>query len=559
MKKVSKRFIPIAVVLFIASAVFYYSYLASTYEKTAQNNLNQVYNVTQKDIYLGSKNPLTAQRAEGFKPRADLPTWPLTDQIDWSADPYNDNNWRFQLNAWRMIDPYFQDYFKTDNPERLLEAFTFVRDWYDFHIINRNKNDYAWYDMSMGIRGLYIAYFISADGQGIISLSEADKEILDTLAKEHVKITHKIGISSGNHGFFQVSGLALICKVKFEAKFCKNELKFARHQAKALMEKQFTPEGIHKENSPSYHFFAYKIVNRLGAFRHVLDEAELKKIASHRPWLVFPNNDIAAIGDSAGKSKPLLEDTHKTCFDSGRCFALAPFEPSGYAIVRDLPSESPDSMLFVTGMAYNTIHAHSDALSFELFEFGRMIFVDSGKYGYKKDQKRAYILSGAAHNTISLSNKNNDVEALELTGSLLETTRIEGDNFIIRGQAEFSKLFTQHREIRYNPSHSIKITDTLTRGRLLRSDKTTQYVSSLHFAEDIKPKLTETGFSAKIGNHFIIGHLKNKECELLLARGQKDPLLGWKSVDYLKLSPISVVQAKCPQSTQEIAWDIAFN
>ena len=55
-------------------------------------------------------NAVTAaerQSTLGFQPpgRTDLPPWPLVLPLDWNADPYNDSNWRFHLNAWRMLDP----------------------------------------------------------------------------------------------------------------------------------------------------------------------------------------------------------------------------------------------------------------------------------------------------------------------------------------------------------------------------------------------------------------------------------------------------------------------
>ncbi len=43
-----------------------------------------------------------------FKPRKDATPWPLQLPLDWSADPFKDNNWLFQVHAWRMIDPLLQ-------------------------------------------------------------------------------------------------------------------------------------------------------------------------------------------------------------------------------------------------------------------------------------------------------------------------------------------------------------------------------------------------------------------------------------------------------------------
>ena len=43
--------------------------------------------------------------AQGFKPRKDVESWQFSMPIAWNADPFKDENWRFQLQAWRLIDP----------------------------------------------------------------------------------------------------------------------------------------------------------------------------------------------------------------------------------------------------------------------------------------------------------------------------------------------------------------------------------------------------------------------------------------------------------------------
>ena len=38
--------------------------------------------------------------------RRDLPPLPFRLPFDWHADPLSDRNWMFNLQAWRMLDPY---------------------------------------------------------------------------------------------------------------------------------------------------------------------------------------------------------------------------------------------------------------------------------------------------------------------------------------------------------------------------------------------------------------------------------------------------------------------
>ena len=38
-------------------------------------------------------------RKSGFKPRKDMPPWPVVLPVAWDANPFGDRNWRFQLHA----------------------------------------------------------------------------------------------------------------------------------------------------------------------------------------------------------------------------------------------------------------------------------------------------------------------------------------------------------------------------------------------------------------------------------------------------------------------------
>lgn len=117
------------------------------------------------------------------------------------------------------------------------------------------------------------------------------------------------------------------------------------------------------------------------------------------------------------------------------------FTRSGYAVVRD-----KDSMLFVTGMAYTLTHKHADDLSFVLFEHSRLIFIDSGKYGYNSDPMRRYVESAAAHNPIGLADQEIRSRDITLTGSELMPVISGEGQFRVAGQAERPGLFKQTRD-----------------------------------------------------------------------------------------------------------------
>jgi hypothetical protein len=510
--------------------------------------------VTKDDLYLSYTSTVDELRKVGFRPRKDVDPWPMKIPINWGADPFDDENWQFQLNAWRSIDPFLTEYFKTKNASLLDEAVTYVDDWYDYNINRREENPYAWYDMATGIRAMRLAFLIEAARNGLYSPTPEQMAHLIELADEHAgQLQIEESIALNNHGLFQVAGLNLLCGVISDREICKTAQGFASSKFNEIMQAQFTEEGVHTENSPSYHFFVQNLLNKVGALRRLPGFNAMAKVEAVSPWLTFPDGTTAAVGDSAGKSKPLKEDPiEPACLDDGRCYAVGDFTKSGYAIVRSLPSAEQTSMLFVTGMAHATAHKHADELSFELFEFGRLIFVDSGKYGYNNDAMRRYVLSADAHNTVGIDGVEINPDDIEMSGTLLRSIEFRAGKFKIEGSLKRPWLFQQERQITFDPGRSLRIVDTVS------SFWSRTFVSSLHLAPDLSPVLTGTGFKVEVGDHSVTAKLIDDDCKIIQVRGQKEPPLGWISTGYQKATPTTVVRALCPGTQRSITLEMSF-
>ncbi len=518
-------------------------------ERESANNAAETAQILRSDLSLTSVS-LESQNEAGFKPRRNLGAYPLDLPIDWAADPFTDENWRFQLNAWRMLDPYMTAWFETGESAYLEQAMTFVRDWYEFHVTNRKRNSFAWYDMSTGLRGQHIAVLENARQRGELDLTAQDTEMLADLARLHIRQTRRDGITASNHGFFQLAGVALLCRSFSEDRACRTMEDYIRREFSALMAGQFTDEGVHKEHSPDYHMFMMRAIERIGALKPYFADVDLDKVDSVAPWLVFPNGNNARIGDSEKTGKPLATDPQPSCLTGGACFAVGDFSKSGYAIIRDLPSNLPDSMLFVTGMAHSGVHRHADALSFELFEAGRFVFIDGGKYGYDDTPRRRYVLTSDAHNTIGLEGEPIAPRFYEEPGSYLSLIKSTSDGFVISGQVDVDKYFTLAREITYFPGQHLRVLDRLT------SEKHQPYISQLLLAPDLTPDRIPGGFRVDLGSQIITARLESEGCEIEIVRGQAEPYLGWYSPSYQIMEPTSAVRALCPGRNRDIIWDI---
>jgi hypothetical protein len=330
---------------------------------------------------------------------------------------------------------------------------------------------------------------------------------------------------------------------------------------KKIFDKQFTAEGVHCEHSPHYHIFAQRRITALSSINGIKDDhvdATLEKSRHVLPWLAFPNGSLAAVGDSGGTTKPLttVQESETCHLEDGSSYAVGDFTRSGYAVVRSMP-EIPieeQSMLFITGMMWSYTHKHADDLSFELFENGRFILVDSGKYGYVKNLMREYVESAAAHNTISLETTKVLPSKLKPYGSALSAITPKGDHFEITGSINRPELFSQDRRLLYRPGSFLVVRDHI------QVSSPERLVSSLHFAPDLEVHLTNQTAEAELGaGRSLRVRLLDGDCHLEKVRGQHDPVLGWATVKYLKMTPTTTLRAICPNGDRTITWVISFN
>ena len=506
---------------------------------------------------------------EGFKPRKDIESWPFAIPIDWNADPFRDTNWRFQLHAWRLIDPILIKYKETNNIVFLQEAITIIMDWYKYHIVNEKKSDMQWYDMSTGLRAMKLAWIWNelALNESITTIATMEK--LHHLMELHVdKLMNESLLAEGNHAYFQLVGLRLSCLANNTLSACENEPIYNKQKMKELLSKQFTEQGINRENSTYYHIFTTKILKRLN-IAHLYGE-EISELVNKAelviPWLVYPDGTIARIGDSAGKENRRLPVNTKVHVIGDTTVMIGNFMQSGYITVRttqDTPLKA-STQLFITGTSNKDYlaHKHADELSFELFHNGELVIIDPGKYSYSTNAYRNYVVSARAHNTLSLENI--EIWPGNVTGSdskIISFSTNEKE-IVIRGEIDRPNLFKHQREFILYPFHKIIIKDTFEDdvpwlSKIKSFNFKTIVTSNLH----INPKLKVTKISEDIVriNNFVDIELLSKDCDLQIIHGQVTPLLGWVSFSYNEITPASVVQARCPiVSSGELTWNISL-
>ena len=112
-----------------------------------------------------------------FKPRKDLTAWQLKIPVDWRGNPFRDKNWRFHLQAWRMIDPLIGTWYRTREPELLGQAFVYALDWWRPQKAVK-PTALSWSDMGSGIRSLKLAFLLERHGRSDLPLTRREMSAL---------------------------------------------------------------------------------------------------------------------------------------------------------------------------------------------------------------------------------------------------------------------------------------------------------------------------------------------------------------------------------------------
>lgn len=202
----------------------------------------------------------------------------------------------------------------------------------------------------------------------------------------------------------------------------------------SCMRKQFQFDGVHCEQSPSYHvgcigwFLEPLWLAKLNGCESAgISYRKLKKPAAALFQLLHPDGTIPLLSDSdmircdgvlqsaaialSEREWMRLDETsaHNIMIYGSdsisnaqsyvRPVAVA-LETAGYYIMRSGDGKRDIQLTFDCGPKGGG-HGHSDLLSFELYGFERELLCDPGRWLYVSDADRKWVIGTPAHNTIS--------------------------------------------------------------------------------------------------------------------------------------------------------------
>ena len=478
---------------------------------------------------------------EGFRAYdRDCPPFPFQVPFDWMCDPFTDRNWKMQLHAWRMLDPYLLDLgddaltATATGRDNFTKSVAIVDDWIDSTIRRKQDNDFTWYDLAVGNRALKLAQIaLAAPALGVKwPLSALRKK---TIRRHVEELSDPAKFSFGNHGFFQLHGLMALAWVFPTIAGVEACHAYAETQLTALLKEQFNDSGVHRENSPWYHLFTTDAVAKiLGSpwWRgHVPPEAEglLARAEIAKSWMVTPDRCCVPVGDSAGSDiagdlDHVLDRPHMTAH---RHIGA---RLDGYGIVRSLPGAAmkASSYLLLQAGFFSRWHKHSDCLSFVWWEAGEYVLIDSGRYGYQAGPWRDYFLSTRAHNAVEIDGKDYVRAPRAAYGSALSDLSARGAVWSLSAQRLHEGMHVDHqRDLHYLPGRGLVVIDRLKN----LNGKVHDYSLWWHLNADYQ----------------VAGQMRGDGCEVTLTKGRRLAVTCTATVSDAARAPVAVRGETEPQ------------
>jgi hypothetical protein len=383
-------------------------------------------------------------------------------------------------------------------------------------------------------------------------------------------IRHRLSLYSslGNHTVSEAYGLAMAGALFTESPVGREWLKVALALLEQECRHQILDDGGPVEQSLSYHRFILDLYwlavdflekNRLHDCTRMRERLEL---GEH--FLQSFGEPLPSIGDSddghavAPGLFPQSRPPDANGIRQTNGLTARTFGDCGYTVIH-----CPDDVRITfdhgpLGLHPLYNHGHADALSLTVYKSGSPFLIDPGTYSYNADpQFRAYFKGTSAHNTVSVDGQD---QARQVTGNIwgraykiLDFERKDVSDGIVLsathdGYAPLPGTVYHTRKVRVHKNGACVLQDSF------RGSGNHLFETCYHLHPHVQ----------------VVGHGRDGwmalECSgtrislnvaganLRMARGEREPLLGWYSPSYGLLEETAVLHGKAAGAPSEIQF-----
>jgi len=506
--------------------------------------------ITRDMLFLSARRSHGASQRHGFVFRKDSDPYRLKLPINWEMDPFGDRNWRFNLHALRMLDPALDKHIDTGNPKLLRFALRWIMDWRRAHL-EGHDSEFARHDMACGLRAARIAYVHEQARLGAFPVKRHEVAKLRRLLREHAdQLSDRDFLSYNNHALFQIvglyaAGLALGGDQEHQAR------ETARDFLKQCLATWFTAEAVHKEHSPEYHAFIARELRRLPPALHTPTlDALLNQADRITDSFVGFDGHLYEIGDTTARATARGPGAGVPVTLAGVKTDLLDLHRSGYVLVR-----SQRESLITYAAAHSLVHKHADDLAFIWSDVNGPFFIDAGKYGYDKDERRRFFTSARAHNTVSLEGLLIGPETLEAPETGTGFTTLDcgpARGLILSGAADRPGLFRHERTLTFRPGQLIEIEDRVRTRTWRAAESVLNLDGAVTLERTGKNTITATRGGTTVEISWTGGRLTRYT-------GSTDPEYGWRSRRYKQDAPCHALVLRRTRPQVRLKWRLEIS
>jgi Heparinase II/III-like protein/Heparinase II/III N-terminus len=443
----------------------------------------------------------------------------LRPSVDWRQDPFKSRSWRFQLNTLTWLKPQLLAYAASAERHALASASDLVVDWVTAHAEAKTDNEFAWYDMAVGLRAPYIAFVLR--GCLVEELIDDDNaaQLLNMAVRHGEELAKEENYASGhNHGLFQDEGLHLLAEQLPTLPSAASWANLAKSRVQSTLSQTISRrDGGHLEHSSSYQFSITSLVSRLAEnIPGLSDLVELRdRLKATSQWHVTPADRIAQLGDT--------DDTQAPSWARVGARSLRGMNAlldTGQAFIRD-----GDSYLAVTAAYHSAAHKQADETSFILVEGGSTLIGDTGRWGYYEDEPdRRFARSAAAHNVVLVDDDDFQWAGSAPYGSGLVAAGHSDSwyGILVENPTLRRQGVTHRRWLLYQPKHALLIIDDV------QADESHEYVRYFHFGPAVAAELHHSGIALSADHVSATLADIDANTSISLHRGVDSPRrMGW--------------------------------
>lgn len=327
----------------------------------------------------------------------------FTTDFSFTLDPFKDRSWRFWFQNLSWLPTHLGILAEETGQ---VEADYVALKWIEFMQDKKSDSEFLYHDHSLAYRAINLIECMDffSDEMRITLIHHLTE--IGTLLVSPLEDN-----ALSNHAFDQAIALFLISDFLTSNPFSKSWQEISLARIERELDYSFTNDGVHVENSPSYHHGMITNIHR--SLSKVLKISPHQAIQNHRSelaksipylaWIIRPDGKVPPLGDSEEKEVSTNLGRKISGYEVFSSHEGMRVFGEGYAIWK---SSSKQYHLTLKSCHHGRFHRHDDDCSLTLWVRGDNLLMDSGLLYYEeKDPDRIHVRSAKGHSGFEIPGK----------------------------------------------------------------------------------------------------------------------------------------------------------